>query len=235
MKITEISKIIENFAPPETQEAWDNCGFQIFYEDKEVKKILLALTPTGGIINQALDKNCDMIIAHHPLFFVPISFNKGITIFSAHTNLDKAQGGTTDSLINLLGLDSKEAQKIGDFLRLLELEKEIQLEDFIKTLKTKLKLSSIRVINNKNLKKIKKIAFCSGSGSDFLSEAEANGADTIVTGDIKYHTALDSGIIMVDAGHFETERPVLTTIKKLLEQKGVEVEIADEKSPFIDY
>lgn len=233
MQREKIVEIIENFAPLETQENWDCSGF-IIDAKKEVNKVLLCLSVTENIINQTVEKNCDMIISHHPLFSVPISFNKGISIYCAHTNLDKADGGTTDTLIELLGLQ-KISNSPNSFLRLVELNNEMPLENFINLLKSKLNLLNIRIVNNLNKKTVKKFAFCAGSGMDLISEAESNKADIFVTGDVKYHQALESNVIIADVGHFESEFPVLNKIKKLLESLNLEVVIADEKSPFINY
>lgn len=238
MEIKEITCLIENFVPLELQESWDCSGFQIDLGPKNIKNVLLCLSITENIINQAIEKHCDMIIAHHPLFFVPLGFNKNISIYSAHTNLDKADGGTTDTLIKLLDLEN--LQKVGgqnnsDFLRIIELKEEISLNNFNNLLKNKLNLKNIRVVNNLNQQVIKKVAFCAGSGSDFLNEAKEFGADAFVTGDVKYHTALDSDVIIIDIGHFESEYPVLKTIENLLKPLNIGVIIADEKSPFINY
>jgi len=197
---------------------------------REVKKILLALTVDEEIVNQALAKGCDLIISHHPLFYIPFSFQKGISIYSAHTNLDVAKGGTTDTMISLLGLGTP--THCGEFLRTVESEQEILVEDFIKLVKNKLNIDSLKIVNKSNLKLVKKIAFCAGSGADFLNEAQQLNADVYVTGDIKFHTAFDSEIVLIDVGHFESERPVLSTLKELLTPLNVEVIIADEKSPF---
>lgn len=231
--VLEITNIVEEFAPLDTQEKWDNSGFQIDLGNRKAKKIMLCLSVTKNIVKQAVQKNCDMIISHHPLFFVPFEFNQNIPIYSAHTNLDKAEGGTTDTLIELLGFNK--TQNIGDFLRIVELKNEETLDAFIRNVKEKLKLENIRVVNNLNKKNLKRIAFCAGSGADFLGEAEKIGADAIVTGDVKYHTALDSNVIIIDVGHFESEYPVLKKLENLLKSKGIEIITADEKSPFINY
>ena len=189
MEINKIISQIESFAPPETQEAWDCSGWQIDLGERDVKKILLCVSVTNKIIEQAINKNCDIIIAHHPLFFVPFDFMKNISIYSAHTNLDKAEGGTTDTLIETLGFGK--AEKVGEFLRIVNLENEISLDDFIVTVKTKLGLENIRIVNNKKQKNIKKMAFCAGSGMDFAAVAEAQHSDILITGDVKYHNALD--------------------------------------------
>ena len=232
MNTKKIIQIIENFAPLKTQETWDCSGWQIDLGEKDIKKVILCLSVTENIINQAIENNFDMIIAHHPLFFVPFSLNKNIPIYSAHTNLDKADGGTTDTLIDTLGFEN--IQKVGDFLRFIQLEKEISLSDFIITLKDKLNIENLRIVNNFEQDKISKIAFCAGSGADFLGEAQKIRAQIFVTGDVKYHTALESSVIIADIGHFESEYSVLKTIKNLL-KNDIEVIIADEKSPFINY
>lgn len=233
MEINKIVEIIEKFAPTETQESWDFCGFQVCSEKTDIKKVILCISVTESVIEQAISNKVDLIISHHPLFFIPFEFNKNIPIYSAHTNLDKADGGTTDSLIQTLGFSV--SQKSGDFLRFCKLEQEISLENLINLLKTKLNIENVRIVNNLNTKNINKIAFCAGAGADFANEAKAAGANVFVTSDVKYHTALESNVIIVDVGHFESERPVLKKIKELLNQLKIEVIIADEKSPFINY
>lgn len=236
MEISNIINLLESFAPLESQEPWDCSGAQIALGN-DINKILICLSVTEQIVEQAVENNCDLIIAHHPLFFIPFTFNKGISVYSAHTNLDKAKGGTTDTLIKILGLDTRQiaVSENSRFLRVVDLEKEILLEDFIELIKSKLNIDSIRVVNNFNLTHIKKLAFCSGSGADFLPEARTIGADILITGDVKYHCAMDSDIIIVDVGHFESEHPVLETIKDLLKPLNIEVIFANEKSPFINY
>lgn len=228
MNKKKLVEIIEKFAPPETQESWDCSGWIVDLEDiYDVKKVMLALTITDDVVKQAIKKGCDLIISHHPLFSVPLEY-KHIQMYCAHTNLDKAQGGTTDTLINELGLDVKFFE-IDEFTRFLELKSAISLNTLLNMVK---KISPhARYVANSKTKKIKKIALCAGSGSEFLKDAEAKGYDAFVTGDIKYHTAADSNIILVDAGHFETEKPVLKVLKNLI-NKEVEVIYAKETSPF---
>lgn len=219
----EIVKRLEEFAPPELAEDWDCSGWIAETNKKEIHKIMLCLTVTEDIIRQAKAQNCDMIISHHPLFFVPTEW-KNIDIYSAHTNLDRTNGGTTDTLIKTLGLD---VSQTGDFLRYVE--KTLTLEELKKLL---LKISpNLRYVNNKKVKTLNKIAFCAGSGSEFIEEALSNEADALVTGDVKFHTALESPMVIFDIGHFESEILVLQVFEKLL--ADVETIRADEKSPFI--
>ncbi len=165
MKIKEIVGLIEKFAPLELQEEWDSSGWQICGEncfENKASKVLLCLSITKDIIKQAVEKECSLIISHHPLFFIPLEFNKNIPIYSAHTNLDCTKGGTTDTLISLLEMPP--AERIGSFLRAIDLNEDILLKDFLNLIKDRLNLDMLRVVNKLNLQKIKKIEFCAGSG-----------------------------------------------------------------------
>lgn len=218
----EIVKRIEDFAPIQTQEPWDASGWIIDLENPEINKVLFALTVTNDVFEQAIKTGCDMIISHHPLFFVPLKYNK-INIYCAHTNFDKAKGGTTDILIKALQM---QGYSYNDFVRIVELENEMSIE-FLK-----LKLLPIsphlRIVNNQKQKTIKTIGFCAGSGSEFINETPC---DAFVTGDVKYHTAIDTNKVIYDIGHFESEILSIEILKQIsnLNEKGI---IANEKSPF---
>ena len=231
----KITERIEIFAPSETQEDWDCSGWGINIEGyDEIRKIMLCLTVTEDVVKQAKEQNCDMIISHHPLFcvnchseLVSESYAPQINVYCAHTNLDKAQGGTTDTLIETLGLSKHKVKIEHDFLRIIDYKTTI--EDFNNLLK---KISpNTRVINNNKVKELNKIAFCAGSGSEFINEAKDFGADCLVTGDLKFHTALDNDIVVYDIGHFESEILVLPIFEKII-GAGVEIIYAKEKSPF---
>lgn len=217
----ELVRKIEEFAPLDTQESWDSSGWGVDLEREEVNKILFALTITDDVVRQAKEKNCDMIISHHPLFFVPFEY-KDINIYSAHTNLDRAEGGTSDLIIEKLGFTKT---RNDDFVRIVELEEEITVEE----LKNRLMEISpkLRYVNNQGAKTVRTIGFCAGSGSEFIGQTDA-----FVTGDVKFHTALDAKKVVFDIGHFESEIFAPELLKKITNvgDNGV---IADEKSPFI--
>ena len=219
----EIVNKIEEFAPLYTQESWDASGWIVETEETEVKKVLFCLTITDDTYEQAVKNGCDMIISHHPLFLVPYKY-KQINMYCAHTNLDKAQGGTTDTLLKTLHLEGK---KFNDFVRIIELENEASVEFF------KLKLLPIsprlRIVNNTKRRTIKSIGFCAGSGSEFINETPC---DAFVTGDLKYHTAIESKKVIYDIGHFESEILSVPLLKELsgVDKNGI---IANEESPFI--
>ncbi len=226
MNRAEIYARLNKFAPPELAESWDCCGTLVETDKAEIKKIMLALTVTDDVVKQAEEQSCDMIISHHPLFFVPFKY-KNINIFCAHTNLDKTKGGTTDTLIKTLGFSSDKNFAEG-FLRY------VTVDISVAELKEKLKKisSNLRYVNNFGVKELNKIAFCAGCGSDFIQEAYENGADALVTGDLKFHAALESPIVLFDIGHFESEILVMPVFEKIL-SSNVEIIYAKEKSPFL--
>ena len=80
MNRAEIYAILDSFAPPELAEKWDCVGALVETSKTEIKKVMLALTVTDNVIKQATEQDCDMIISHHPLFFVPFEY-KDINIF----------------------------------------------------------------------------------------------------------------------------------------------------------
>lgn len=215
--------IIENTAPLELQEKWDCSGWISETCNTDVKKVMIALTVTEDVFNQALDKHCDMIISHHPMFCVPLYFSD-IDIYCAHTNMDKCLGGTTDKFIESLGFNGYPS---GEFLRIVDFD--ISIKDL--SAKIKKVSQNARIINNKGSQKVSKIAFCAGSGMDMYNEAVENGCDCFVTGDIKYHSAVDSEIVLYDVGHFESEILIKKVFQDLIKDK-VEVIQADEQSPF---
>ena len=138
--------------------------------------------------------------------------------------MDKALGGTTDTFVEAIGLN---AHPVGEFLRICDTE--ISVKDLASKIK---KISpNARLVNNKNIQKVSKIAFCAGSGMDMYKEALENGCDCFITGDLKYHNAVETEIVVFDAGHFETEILIKKVFQNLM-KGNAEVFIANENSPF---
>ena len=99
-----------------------------------------------------------------------------------------------------------------------ELSDSMDTNDFLGFVSSKLKTSTLRYTNSKK-KKIKTVAVCGGSCGELVDEAIKQNADAFVTADLKYHTFQDAEgkILLIDAGHYETEAPILDEIKKRLE------------------
>lgn len=229
-KVSRIIRKIEEFAPLDTMQKWDNSGWQINLGNDNTSKILLTLDVTLSIVEEAIAKHCDMIISHHPVFFHSIktiespfiikAIQNNIQIYSAHTNLDIAQGGVSEYLAEKCGfLDLDTAF---EFIRYKQFEKEYNFSKLISTLKTVFGLPSLRVVNSKR-KTYKSIAFCSGSGAEFIGDLEKIGIDVFVTGDLKHHQALNAvKMTIIDLGHFHSERFVVEIFENILKDEDVE-------------
>ncbi|MBQ2870149.1 Nif3-like dinuclear metal center hexameric protein [bacterium] len=241
-KTKDIIEKLEKIAPLETQEDWDNSGWQIDLGIKTIKNVLLSLNVTTDTIHQAIKQNCELIISHHPLIFKPLKSIKNkviisaiqnkIQIYSLHTNFDKSQIGTTQTLADLFkkSLNLKTLKDLNDFVKIATLKEPIKSEDFILAIKNELNLKNLKIANPRQ--EIKSVAFCAGAGADFVQEVKQHQIDCFITSDIKYHQALDSGIMLVDIGHFESEVISLKSIEKLLKSCDVNIIIAKEEPVF---
>lgn len=117
--VAQITKILDQLAPPLLAEEWDNVGLQIGDLRLPVQRIWIALDPTPKVVKAACENNVDLLITHHPLIFRPLksidfetpdgsviqmAAHHQLAIFSAHTNLDIAREGVNDILAQRLGL-----------------------------------------------------------------------------------------------------------------------------------
>ena len=245
MNKQEIIKKIENIAPQEIAQSWDCVGFMAQTDNDVISKVMICLSPTEDVISQAVSQGCDMIISHHPMFEMSLNsvllnekYQPKIDIYSAHTNLDLAIGGTTDTLIKIFNsylndnyqVITLPVQSEQDFLRYIEFKEPVKIIELASILR---KISpDLRYVNNLKIETVRKIAFCAGSGSEFIKLAKDNDADCLVTGDVKFHTAIESEIVLFDIGHYCSEIVILPVLKQII---GNEVEIvyAKECDPFI--
>jgi dinuclear metal center YbgI/SA1388 family protein len=119
MRAADIIAVIETFAPPVYQESYDNSGLQVGHADTDIQSALLTLDITEAVIDEALVRGCDMIIAHHPIIFsglkrlsgrsyvervVEKAIRENILLYAAHTNLDNARAGVNAIIAEKLGL-----------------------------------------------------------------------------------------------------------------------------------
>lgn len=231
--LNEIINLMEQIAPPALAEDWDNVGLMLGRRDKEVKKILLALDMTKQSVDQSVQEKVDLIITHHPAIFKKLAnmtdavwqqdllltlAENGIAIYSAHTNFDIVNGGVNESLAQRLQLDNVTVLDEQSGLGRVGEVTETNLKNFASFVKQQLQADYV-VLGDAG-KPVKKVAICGGAGTDFIQQALAKGADTLVTGDVKYHSAQDavfSGLNIIDAGHQPTELPAMQDLKNRLE------------------
>ena len=218
MKIKDIIREIEEYAPLALQESYDNAGVQVGDIDWQATGVLLCLDVVESIIDEACRLNCNLIISHHPLIFNPLKSLTGknyiercvikaiqseIVIYSAHTNLDNALGGTNYKIAEKIGL-----QNVGQIGTVVvgELASSQDEQTFLHHLKDIFHLNSLKYSPLRN-KKVKKVAVCGGSGAFLILDAIASGADVFITGEAKYNDYynVENNILLVVIGHYESE------------------------------
>ncbi len=259
LRLKDVLELMEEIAPHEIAESWDNPGLQIGALNQAIKKIYFALDPTLKNIEKAVSCNADLLFTHHPLIFRPIScinieeypghviekaIKNDISIVCMHTNLDAALDGINKILIDLLDLSNVEVLKESETIkeagigRIGKLKDPMKLLDFINFLKRIFFIDKVRVVCNKTdfNKAIKRVAIIGGSGSSLLPYAIQKKAEVVVTGDIGYHDALNAifnGIILIDIGHFSSEKiPFVlfaNQFSERLKAKGFDIEVVIDK------
>lgn len=224
------------------QEDWDNSGLQIGSTDSDIKTVMLTLDIDLHAADFAIDHNVDLILAHHPFLFgslksidlksdvgkiIKTLIGNNINLYSMHTSLDMADIGVNKALADILNIKNcsvlHEINNDGSGYGCIGDIEETEILLYAKKVKEALNCSIIKLYAaNKNFK-VSKAAFCGGSGSDFIPDAAKKGAQLYITGDIKYHqaqSALKNNLCIIDAGHFNTEFPVLGLIKTTLEKQS---------------
>lgn len=239
--IEDISNYLEEFAPLSLQESYDNAGLVIGDPKTEVSGILFCLDSTEEVVKEALDKGCNLIIAHHPIIFkglkkiqnrhyvektVRKAIKHDIAIYAAHTNLDNVYEGVNNKIGEKLGLKNLQILKSSDSEGLQgagmlgDLDHALDEKEFIGYVRKSMDLKVVRH-SPETGNKIKKVAFCGGAGSFLITDAIQKKADAYITGDIKYHEFFEANneILLLDIGHFESERFTMEIFHQVLSGK----------------
>ena len=246
--VADILRFLETLAPRSMKMEWDNVGLLCGSKSAEVTKVLVALDPFEGVCHEAADVGAQLIVTHHPLIFrapkaitddtsigrsIMFLCAHGISAINAHTNLDQVPGGVNDVLAAKLGLENIEIINPVDGVGLLRCgEVEAQpLESFLAAVKERLGCEGLRYVNSTN--SVHKVAVGGGACAGEMMEAISAGCDTFVTSDIKYNQfwdAHDLGLNLIDAGHFQTENPVVAVLAEKIAAAFPEIEVEISKT-----
>ena len=250
MKIKEVAETLERFAPLPLQESYDNAGLQIgLTEVDNLTGVLLCLDVTEEVVHEAISKGCNLIVSHHPLLFrglkrvseqtmvercVRLAICNGIGIYSAHTNLDNAEGGVNYEIARRL-----RAKPVGPLNAegeglLCELEQECGVADFLMQIKDifgveKLSTNVDVKAENPVHASIRKIAICGGAGDFLLDSAVEHSADCFITGEMHYHQyfGLEGKIAIAVLGHYESEKFTIQLLHDILHNAHPELRIEE--------
>jgi len=243
MKIIDLLAHLEHYAPAELAQSWDNVGLLIGEPQRTVNKVLISLDATANAVEFAIREGYDLILTHHPLIFHSLKaitnplilrmIESRLALISLHTNFDAALGGVNHALAEQLGLEVLET--LGDLeakdIGLICAYKAAKtLQEIASEVKTRLSAPAVKLwtAGQKLNAEIKRIAICGGAGGSALPLAEKY-ADLLITGELSYHSFLDSKIPTLDAGHFYTEYPALGRLQENLELTGLPSMILPQK------
>lgn len=230
MIIKDVCQFLDEFAPPELAEDWDNVGLILGDANRSVSQLMTCLTITPESAAEAIDAGVDLIVAHHPL---PFSATKrittqhtptrliwglaraGISVYSPHTSFDSAAGGINQMLADRLSLENvkplvpnRTNPELPGAGRIGKLSQVRSLQQFAQTIKDDFELPRLQLVGSLD-RPVQRIATACGSGGSFVGKAVNRGADCLVTGEATFHAVLEakaSGIGMILMGHYFSER-----------------------------
>lgn len=256
--VDDICKFMDQFAPAELAESWDNTGLLVGDRTNDVAKIMTCLTITPQSASEAVQRDTDLIITHHPLPFRPLTklttddsvgklllmlIEAKVAVFSPHTRFDSANLGINQLLAERIQLQNilpltpldEPMQSMGSG-RVGMLANDSSLREFAQNVKNVFGCTGIQVVGDLNCN-ISKVAVACGSGGSFLDTALQQSCDALVTGETNFHTCLEaqaSGASLVLLGHFASERFGLENLADRIQSQFANVQCwasANEADP----
>lgn len=248
----DIKNAIERFAPAFLAEDFDNVGLLAGSGSKEVGKVLLALDADEKAAREAIEKGADMIVTHHPVIFdapksitdeTPLGrtllmlIENSIPVFSAHTNMDKAEGGLNDLMVKRLSLErDEELFDINACIRICRAD--TTLGELAKMLKKEYKMPFVRFTGDQK-RRVRRVGLCTGGGRSMASYAVSAGCDCYISGDLHYsdiRNLVFSGTDFIEIGHYYSERCVTEIFENVIKQAYPEIStiISEEMDVFLN-
>ncbi len=249
-KVSDITNHIHSICPPSLCFDGDNVGLLVGSSDSVVSRVLVSLDVDEYVVKEAIEKKADLIVSHHPVMFRPIQkltdsdpqtraiklmAEHGISLISAHTNLDSVSGGLNDLLASTLGITNTTViEPRGEyngstygFGRVGEVPDGTTLSHMLSKCISSLSAPGVRYIGD-GCRPVRTVAVNCGSGADVIDWCIENGVDLLVTGDVKYtlaRMAYEAGLSVIDAGHYETEHIVIELLVSIIKDKFPHLEL----------
>ncbi len=234
MKIREFCDYLDGLYPRCDSCEWDNDGLMCCVDTSaSVEKVLVALDATEQTIAEASTRGCNVLLTHHPMIFRGVrsvncdelvgrriirALRENVTVISLHTRFDAGEKGVNDCLVRALGYESagtfgdSEAPSLG---RYFDLDEPLDAGEFALRCKDRLGVPYVTLYG---CGAVRRICVVGGSGGDFIAAARDIGADLLLTGECSYNRAADaaeSGLCVLEAGHFGTENPACKRLAEI--------------------
>ncbi len=231
--LESVCTALAEIAPLGLAEPWDNVGLLVGQRQRLVKRVMTCLTISPVIVDESIEKNVDLIIAHHPLPFkalqkitsdsvagsMLLKLIQGETaVYSAHTAFDSAAAGINQMWADALSLTSIEPLVDASDLptddsvvgagRVGRLPESISLDQLVRQAAGVVGAATPRRVGAAD-RPVSKIALACGSGGSFLSAARRRGCEAMITGEATFHTCLEAESLDIGLGllgHYCSER-----------------------------
>ncbi len=257
MQCKDILEVIEKAYPLSYALDWDNVGLLAGSYEQEVGTVYVALDATDAVIADAVEKQADLLVTHHPMIFTRISrvndrdfvgrrllklIRNQISYYAMHTNYDVAK--MADLAGEKLGLVSPEVLEVTTpdpeekgIGTIGDLDEPVTLKAYCETVKEAFGLDCVRLFGDPDAL-VCRAAIVPGSGKSEIEPALEKQADVLVTGDIGHHDGIDAvarGLAIIDAGHYGVEHIFISDMAAYLRENlpGLTVCEAPEDPPFM--
>lgn len=248
--VGDIAAIMEQIAPLSLSESWDNTGLLLGDPAAPVERLMTCLTLTGDSVTEAVQRQANLVISHHPLPFKPLNkittgsqpgnllwqlASHGISIYSPHTAWDSAPDGINAQLARKLSLEEIEplvvsvANELGAG-RCGCLHKPTTLEAIVAKLTQSVPHCRPRAVTVDQ--PIARVALGCGSGGSFVAAAASRKCDLLITGEATFHNCLEAqslGIGLLMIGHFASEKFAMNQLASRLAAAFPQVSVWDSE------
>ena len=247
MKLDHVLEILEGVAPLRYAESWDNVGLLVGDPGAEITRVLVTVDYSSQVAEEARARGAEMVVAYHPPIFAAVkrvphgapwaeAVRRGIALYSMHTALDVARGGTNDFLADACGIAETGRRALRPYVsaspsglsepegtglgRVGDIAPEA-LPSVVAKIKAALGLEYVLVAGPRDAV-VSRIAVAAGAGGDLLAEACRQRAELFVTGEIRHHDALAAvarGVAVVATLHSNSERAAIRAYAARLGRK----------------
>lgn len=231
LTVKDVYDILNEMAPYDTQEDFDNSGLNVGKASNEVRKILVALDVNENVVKEAVQLGADLIISHHPLLFHARKnlveedpegrvlcelVRNHISVISAHTNLDLSVYSGSACIARKLGLTNIRSE---EFLYLGEFEKPMNGAEIADRIQDVLH-APVRIYCNSE-KMISTLAIAGGAYDLGYTQAIECGAQALLTGEVRHHNAIAAAMedfVLFDGTHYGTEAILVPELADTLQK-----------------
>ncbi len=255
MQIRDVLSFLQAFAPPQLAESWDNTGLLVGREQDDVAAVLMCLTLTPEVAQEAVARGVQLIVTHRPVLFRPVQrmagdtaegamlldlIRAGIGVYSPHTSYDSAGQGINQQWAEAFRLGAicplrlfgeGDADDLGAG-RWGILDHPVSLETFVDMVKRTLGVAHTQYVGAPS-RSVQRVAIACDAAAELMADAVAWDCDVLLTGEARFHACLEArtlDIALVLPGHYATERPAMERLAAILQQQFPELDVSASRA-----